>query len=176
MNGRRDGEGEAMMRIGVTGHIRLEPSARRLIYRELVKELRAHKGVHGVTCLAEGADRIFAEAVRACRGTFEVVLPVPEHSAAPENDRDLCGLLRHATDVTRLTVPGPPEGSYEAASREVVERCDLLIAVWDGSGVGLRGGTAETVAWAVAHGRQVRRVWPAGARRSTLSAVPLPVG
>ncbi|TWG25276.1 hypothetical protein [Actinoplanes teichomyceticus] len=165
-----------MIRIGVTGHIGLEPSARRLIRSAIVAELRRHRPVHGVTCLADGADRIFAEAVRACRGTFEAVLPVPEIGAAPEEDRDLRELLRRATDVTRLTVPGRPELSYEAASREVVDRSDLLIAVWDGSPAGVRGGTAETVAYAVSRGKRVQRIWPEGARRLSVPAVAVPVG
>ena len=160
-----------MIRIGVTGHIGLEPSSRRLIRKAIAEELRKHRPIHGVTCLADGADRIFVEAIRSCRGTFEAVLPVPEISAAPEEDPDMRELIRRATDVTRITVPGPPELSYEAASREVVERCDMLIAVWDGDGTGARGGTAETVAWARAMHKPIQVIWPKGASR----ALPVPV-
>ncbi|GAA2862702.1 hypothetical protein Acy02nite_53400 [Actinoplanes cyaneus] len=158
-----------MIRIGVTGHIGLEPSSRDLIRKVMVAELRRHRPVHGVTCLADGADRLFVEAIKACRGTFEAVLPVPEISAAPEEDPVLRDLIRRATDVTRITVPGAPELSYEAASREVVERSDLLIAVWDGDKMGAKGGTADTVAYAIERGKQVSRIWPAGARRLSLS-------
>ncbi|MFI1989236.1 hypothetical protein [Actinoplanes sp. NPDC020271] len=166
-----------MIRIGVTGHIGLEPSSHRLIHAAIKAELRRHRRVHGVTCLADGADRIFVRAIRACRGTFEAVLPVPEISAAPEEDPVLRELIKRATDVTRITVPGPPELSYEAASREVVDRCDLLLAVWDGSTAGTRGGTAETVAFAEACGKRVQRIWPDGARRLPMSpAVPVLVG
>jgi hypothetical protein len=157
-----------MVRIGVTGHVRLRPSAHRVIIRDLKRLLRGYAGVHGVTCLAEGADRLFAEAVLACRGSFEAVLPVPEISAAPEEDRNLRALLRFASDVTKITVPGPPEASYEAASQEVVLRSDLLVAVWDGSDEGLRGGTAETVDFARQQGKDVRIVWPEGALRLPL--------
>ncbi|AEV88038.1 hypothetical protein ACWT_7027 [Actinoplanes sp. SE50] len=163
-----------MIRIGVTGHIGLDRSSRRPIRNAIVAELRKHKPIHGVTCLADGADRIFVEAVRICRGTFEAVLPVPEISAEPEEDRELRELIRYATDVTRLTVPGAPELTYEAASREVVERSDLLLAVWDGTQAGARGGTAETVAFAREQGKQVHRIWPDGARRvAVTSAVPV---
>lgn len=154
-----------MVRIGVTGHVRLRPSAHRLIARDLKRLLKGYSGVHGVTCLAEGADRLFAEAVMACRGSWEAVLPVPEISAAPEEDRNLRSLLRFASDVTKITVPGPPEGSYEAASQEVVRRSDLVVAVWDGDDEGLRGGTAETVAFAREQGKEVHVVWPDGAFR-----------
>ncbi|BCY14391.1 hypothetical protein L3i22_094790 [Actinoplanes sp. L3-i22] len=170
------GQGVTMIRIGVTGHIGLEPSSRRLIRNAIAAELRKHRPVHGVTCLADGADRIFVEALRSCRGTFEAVLPVPEIGAAPEEEREMRELLRRATDVTRITVPGPPALSYEAASREVVKRSDLLIAVWDGDKVGARGGTAETVAYALERGMEVSRIWPDGARRLSLSAVAVAVG
>ncbi|MEV0897348.1 hypothetical protein [Actinoplanes sp. NPDC049802] len=154
-----------MTTIGVTGHIRLRPATHRLILRELVELLSGYPRVHGVTCLAEGSDQIFARAVRACRGTFDVVLPVPAATAPPAAPPPR--LLRQARRVTRLEVAGPPEAAYEAASREVVERSDVLVAIWDGDPTGGRGGTAETVEWAKAMGRRVVRVWPEGAERLT---------
>ncbi|WP_430783824.1 hypothetical protein [Actinoplanes sp. G11-F43] len=156
-----------MTRIGVTGHIHLEPLAHRLIRDELVRVLSAHPRVHGVTCLAEGADQLFARAVRECGGTFEVILPVPL-SAGPA-EMPPAGLLGQARRVSRIAVGGPVEAAYEAASRAVVDRTDILIAVWDGEVCGARGGTAETVAWALRRGREVLRVWPDGARRLTVA-------
>ncbi|GAA1606171.1 hypothetical protein GCM10009828_036780 [Actinoplanes couchii] len=155
-----------MTTIGVTGHIRMQPRTHRLIFDELVRLLSGYPGVHGVTCLAEGADQLFAEAVRACHGTFEVVLPVPAAAVPPAAPP--ARLLRQARRVSWMEVAGPPEAAYEAASREVVSRSDILVAVWDGDLSGGRGGTAETVDWACRHGREVVRVWPAGARRITV--------
>ncbi|WP_328461307.1 nucleoside 2-deoxyribosyltransferase [Actinoplanes sp. NBC_00393] len=154
-----------MTTIGVTGHIRLTPASSRLIYRELVRYLARFPRVHGITCLADGADQLFARAIRACHGTFDVVLP----GAATAPAR----LLHQAGRISRLEVPGPPEAAYEAASREVVDRSDILIAVWDGDPAGGRGGTAETVEWARAQGKTVVQVWPAGARRMPLVSVPV---
>jgi len=161
--------------IGITGHIRLRPPTPRLILAELVQLLSRYSRPHGVTCLAEGSDRLFAEALRSCGGTFDAVLPAPEDLPAPESDPSLRSFLASARHVTRVTEPGSPEVSYEAASSAVVERCDLLIAVWDGTCAGVRGGTAETVAWARALGKPVQVVWPAGARRGATVA-PVPVG
>ena len=154
-----------MTTIGVTGHIRLLPSARPLIFQELVSYLRRFRPVHGVTCLADGSDQLFAGAVRACHGTFDVVLP---GAAAPPRH-----LLRQAGTVDRVEVRGTAEAAYEAASRAVVERCDILVAVWDGDAMGGRGGTAETVEWALARGRQVVRIWPEGALRTPPVTVPV---
>ncbi|MFC6563715.1 hypothetical protein [Actinoplanes utahensis] len=164
-----------MTTIGITGHIRLRPPNPRLVLAELVRLLSAQPAPHGVTCLAEGSDRLFAEALQACGGTFDVVLPVPADLPDPESDRELRSLLASARDVTRVAEPGPPEASYEIASSIVVERCDLLIAVWDGTSAGVRGGTAETVAWARAMDKPVQVVWPAGARRG-VTVAPVPVG
>lgn len=164
-----------MTTIGITGHIRLQPPTPRLVLAELVRLLGRFPRPHGVTCLAEGSDRLFAEALRACGGTFDVVLPVPADMPDPASDPSLRAFLASARDVTRLGEPGPAEASYEAASSAVVERCDLLVAVWDGTCAGVRGGTAETVARARALGKPVQVVWPAGARRG-VTVAPVPVG
>ncbi|MEV6346110.1 hypothetical protein [Actinoplanes sp. NPDC051851] len=162
-----------MIRIGVTGLAMVHPYTHRSIRRALIRVMREYPVIHGVTCLLEGTDRIFVDAVRSLHGSFEAILPVPEISAAPEEDRNLRLLLRHASDVTKMTAPGPPEASFEAARREVVARSDLMIAVWDGSVSDGHGEAAETVAWARRRGTEVRTVWPVGARPLPPAIVPL---
>jgi hypothetical protein len=150
-----------VVRIGVTGHIRLTESSRRLIFDALVQELRQYTGMRGVTCLAEGADRLFAEAVRQCSGTYEVVLP-----GANDEGTDLLRLLAEAAAVSQLPALAQPAESYAAASEEMLRRSDRLVAVWDGDERGAPGGTADTVARARARGVPVTVVWPDGAARS----------
>ncbi len=53
--------------------------------------------------------------------------------------------------------------AYFAASRYLVDHCDVLIAVWDGS---TSSGTADAVAYARDRDRQIIVVWPDGAERS----------
>lgn len=153
------------MRIGVTGHIGLDPGSRGPIYRALCRHLRSiREPVHGVSCLADGADRLFVNAVLVVRGTFEVVLPVSEVKTAGR-DPELSELLDLASEITRVEVPGEPEAAYEAANLEMLRRCDVLVAVWDGDRRGGRGGTADTVALARSLDRAVQVVWPAGSQR-----------
>ncbi|MFI5933648.1 hypothetical protein [Actinoplanes sp. NPDC051494] len=149
-----------VVRIGVTGHIRLTRGSARHIYREVREVLLRHGAVHGVTCLADGADSIFARAVRDVAGTIEVVLPGP-----PGRGRRTRRLLRAATHVTHIGYDPVPENTYAAASDHVLRACDVLVAVWDGDDDGVYGGTAHTVARARAMGRPVLVVWPRKARR-----------
>lgn len=150
--------------IGVTGHIRLTPGSIRPIYRAIGSVLRAqlvlHGELHGVTCLADGADRLFARAILSLAGTFEVVLPGP-----PDGRRRTRRLLRQARRITRVPPCPTPEIGYAAAGELMLRRCDLLVAVWDGTEDGAHGGTAHTVGRAHELGRPVEVVWPDEARR-----------
>jgi len=155
-----------IVRIGITGHIGLDPGSRGMIYRALCRYLRSFRQpVHGVSCLADGADRLFVNAVLTVRGTFEVVLPVPEGPDPAGPDPELRELLDLAAEITPITAAGAPEAAYEAANREMLRRVEVLVAVWDGDTRGGRGGTSETVALARDLGRTVHVVWPDGARR-----------
>jgi hypothetical protein len=153
-----------VVRIGVTGHIRLTRGSARPIYRAIRAVLRHqllfHDRVHGITCLADGADRLFARAIRDLAGTFEVVLPEP-----PADDRRTRRLLRQARQITRVPADARPEARYAAAGELLLRRCDLLVAVWDGGEDGIHGGTAHTVARARELGRPVQVVWPDKAKR-----------
>ena len=155
-----------IVRIGITGHIGLDPGSRGMIYRALCRYLRSFRqAVHGVSCLADGADRLFVNAVLTVHGTFEVVLPVPEGPEPAGPDPELRELLDLAAEITPITASGAPEAAYEAANREMLRRVDVLVAVWDGDARGGRGGTSATVALARELGRTVHVVWPDGARR-----------
>lgn len=148
-----------MVRIGVTGHIHLTAASRKPIYRALREVLARYDRVHGVTCLAAGADRLFAQAVHECAGTFEVVLTGGLRAGG---DR----LLRRASAVWRVPADVAPGDRYAAASERVLDRSDVLVAVWDGDPGGVHGGTAQTVARARERGLPVEVVWPDGAERA----------
>jgi hypothetical protein len=155
------------VRIGITGHIRLAAGTRRLVGAALAARLRryADRRVYGVTCLAEGADQLFATEVLAAGGAYEVVLPALDYRAqiGRRNRRRFDRLLAHAQDVTYVCRESSPV-AYAAAGDRMLDRVDRLIAVWDGSPGG-PGGTADVVAAARRRRLPVEIVWPAGARR-----------
>jgi hypothetical protein len=53
------------MRIGVSGHANITPATAELVYRALRDLLAAYRDVTGVTCIARGADQVFARAMMA---------------------------------------------------------------------------------------------------------------
>jgi hypothetical protein len=156
--------------IGVTGHVLLAPGSARPIFSALYATLRRFPAgqVHGITCLADGADRLFARAVLAVRGTYEVVLPARDyHGHGGQADEPAFReLLDRAAAVSCCPFATSGPEAYAAASEEMLSRCDLLIAVWDGDRSGGPGGTADVVVRANRRSVPFTVVWPAGARRT----------
>jgi hypothetical protein len=107
------------------------------------------------SALAEGADRIVAEAVLGTEsGRLEVFLPSPIDKylrtfTNVESKEQFNTLLGRATSVTKTPTRTSQEESYELAGRMVVDRSDVLLALWDGKPSGGPGGTAEIVAYAL---------------------------
>ena len=108
-----------------------------------------------VSPLAEGADRLAAEAALA--EGYDLIVPMPFAQEEYEKDfvdGDSVGAFRDllAKAQSRLELDGgrgeSEAASYEAVGRMVVRNCDLLIAVWDGGPGKGRGGTAEIVRFA----------------------------
>lgn len=159
-----------MPRIGVTGHVMLAAGTAELIYRSLVDELRQYAGdeLHGITCLADGADQLFARAILALNGTYEVIIPALDYRRQMvewHNRAAFDELLGRACTVTYLPFKHSNRRAFMTASEEVLSRCDLLVAVWDGAPSRTLGDTADVVRAALARGLPVTVVWPTGARR-----------
>ena len=122
-----------------------------------------------VSALAEGADRMVAEAGLAAGARLEAVLPAPR--ADYEQDFDTVSskaafhnLLARSASVFELDRPGGPlsqKRGYEAAGLVMLAHCDLLVAVWDeGEAAGI-GGTGAIVEQAVSEGAPVLLINPA---------------
>jgi len=157
------------VRIGVTGHVMLADGTEALVYRALTEALRPHAAdLHGVTCLANGADQLFARAVHALHGTFEVVLPAADYRRAvigPRERRAFDRLLRRAAAVSYMPFDTSGPDAYLAASEEMLRRVDRLFAVWDGEPSETAGSTADVVRRAARLGVPVTVYWPDGAQR-----------
>ncbi|MFE4633126.1 hypothetical protein ACFRJ1_07070 [Streptomyces sp. NPDC056773] len=156
--------------IAVTGHMDLTEESVALIREELVVLLSpyAEEGLTGVSCIAKGADALFADTVLSLGGGLIVVVPSQDYREAKvkadyaaEFDR-----LHHAaSEVAVMPYAEANREAYEAANSELLRRADRLVAVWDGRPGNGRGGTADTVAEARAKGLSVDVIWPVGAAR-----------
>lgn len=155
-------------RIGITGHTNLTTATSRLVCEALEAELDRHADVVGMSCLARGADQIFARVVLNGGGTLEVVLPAAdyrERKVKPDNLAAFDGLIAEATIVHTMPLAESNSDAYMAASERILDSADAIFAVWDGRPATGRGGTADVVHAARERGLPVTVVWPEGAER-----------
>ena len=154
--------------VGVSGHRLLaDPAAvAAAVDRVLDRLCSGGPTPVAVSSLAEGADRIVASRVLARGGRLEAVLPLPADDYAtdfrdPGSRAEFAALLAAADPVTVVPADATDpsrEASYARAGSAVLDRCDVLLALWDGAPARGRGGTAEVVAAARAAGRRVEVV------------------
>ncbi|TWP51901.1 hypothetical protein FKR81_13740 [Lentzea tibetensis] len=155
------------MRVGITGHSNLVPSCVPLVRAGILDVLsQVTSPLVGVTCLAPGADQVFARAVLDRGGQVEVVLPALDYRdrLKPHQLADYDELRARATVVSVLPRLLSGRQAYVAANERMLASVELLVAVWDGKPGG-RGGTGDVVEEAHAWGLRVEVVWPDGARR-----------
>lgn len=162
---------EEVTAIGITGHIRLSKDSIQLIMEALREEIRREPSpvLHGVTCLAPGADQLFADAILEAGGTYEVVLPAwdyRERVVGADDRANFDRLLSKASSVLYMPFDRSQSGAYKAANEELVRRSGRIIAVWDGKPATGPAGTAHVVRAARAAGIEVTTIWPPGACRA----------
>lgn len=159
-----------MTRIGITGHSKLTPESVPLVSKALANALAPYTGggLVGVSCLARGADQLFAEAVLEAGGALEVVLPSVDYREAkvkPQNLEQFDGLLMRSSLVRYMPHRTADRAAYEAANEAVLGGIDRLIAVWDGQPADGRGGTGDAVEAARSRDVPVDVIWPTGTAR-----------
>lgn len=160
-----------MPRFGITGHMDLPPDVAALVTSALRESLEPHAGpdLIGVSCLAVGADQLFAAVILDLGGNLEVVLPSQdyrERKVRPNNLETFDLLLGRAAKVQYMAFSKASREAYDAANNAVLTSCDCLYAVWDGQPPGGQGaGTADTVLEARRRGLPVEVIWPTGAYR-----------
>jgi hypothetical protein len=158
------------VRVGITGHMNLAPESVPLVAAEIRKVLSEHEEpLVGVSCLARGADQVFARVVLELGGQLDVVIPAAdyrERKVKPDNRAEFEELIGMATNVRVLPFETSNRDAYVAANEAVFTSVDTLLAVWDGAPPDGRGGTADTVEVARARGIPVTVVWPDGATRA----------
>ena len=159
-----EGEGQLpfSLRIGVTGHRQLaDPDALLPAVRTAIQGLverflgpGAEPALLVVSALAEGADRLVAtEVLAGPDATLEAALPLPpgeyvDDFSGEDSKAEFSDLLGRAASVWLARPGASRDEAYERAGRHVVDRADVLIALWDGEPPRGRGGTATVVAYA----------------------------
>lgn len=177
------------LRIGVTGHRNLDPAdvdhLRQTVEDLLVGLRQRLPGIHVelVSGMADGADRLAAEAALKAGMQVHALLPMPlemylsdfdeasrEHLQALLSDPRVrttelelpLGIDREAASVQGWA----RDALYVALAERLREGTSILLALWDGEDPGLPGGTGDTVL------RYLGVVTKEGARSSRRLALP----
>jgi len=159
-----------VLRIGITGHMNLTPATAGLVthaIRDLLSAFQPEE-ITGVSCIAAGADSIFASQVLDLGGRLEVVLPAAdyrERKVKPDHAATFDRLIGRANQVPVMPHAESNRAAYEDANEAMLSSCDLLFAVWDAQPAVDRGDTASVVEQARSRGLSVEIVWPEGAQR-----------
>ncbi len=164
--------------VGVTGH-RSFPEPERVaaaVDTVLGSFETAGPGVV-VSALADGADRLVARQALARPGwSLTAVLPMPLHEYLDDFDEasqwELVDLLDQAGEVEELEPAGGRDETYLQGGRHVVDRCDALVALWDGRPAFGRGGTADVVTYARDLGRPLAWISVANTIREPAGDAP----
>lgn len=159
-----------MTRLAITGHRGLSKQTATLVDTALRHEIskRADDGaLVGLSCLADGADALFARAVLDNGGKLHVIVPARKYrdGLPPVHHATYDALLAEAGEVTRLDHVESDSDAHMDASLRMLADADELLAVWDGQPARGYGGTADVVHTARDQGMQVTVVWPTGATR-----------
>lgn len=159
-----------MPRIAVTGHMDLTRESVPLVYKAIIDLLMPHMSAEliGISCIARGADSIFADALLDVGGKLEVVLPAVnyrETKVKREHAAQFDALVHRASKVHTLPFERADRDAYAAANEVLLASCHQLFAIWDGrSGVDI-GSTASVVEHAHSRNLPVQVIWPDGAAR-----------
>ncbi len=161
------------VRVGVTGHRflaeieKLQAAIERAL--DAIDHAFPGRAPVAISPLAEGADRLVAEAVLGRGGTLEVVVPLPvdDYATDFEAEQSKAGFARLLDQAAEVVVPpatATRNEAYEQAGLYVLDSSDVLIAIYDGKPAQGRGGTAEIVERALERGMPVLHI-KAGNRR-----------
>lgn len=136
------------------GHTRETWQQTRVLARRVLRELSPDAVLTGV---ALGWDLAIASACDNLGVPFTAAVPfVGQESRWPPRAQDLyASLLSKASKVVVVTGGGYAPWKMQRRNEWIVDNCDLLAALWDGS----PGGTANCVGYANAVRRPVRNFW-----------------
>lgn len=157
------------MRVGITGHRGLSESVEAQVRALLLRHVGTYEGrdLVGISCIADGPDAWWAQAVLAAGGRIEVVVPAAKYREnLPEWHHPVYDdLMEQASYVHDTGLRESTSEAHQAGSEILVGLSDRLVAVWDGKPARGFGGTADVVAYAERVGVPVTILWPEGASR-----------
>jgi hypothetical protein len=138
-----------------------------------IKEAFPGEPMTVVSPLAEGADQLLVQRVLV-HSEVRLMVPLPLSPAEYLMGFSTCEardtfhrLLAKADEVIQLPRMPQRDEAYAAVGHYVLDRCQVLIAVWDGQPAQGRGGTAEIVALARQRGLPLAWIYATNCKPDT---------
>jgi hypothetical protein len=140
------------MKVGVTGHQNLG-SAEYITWLSITLKsaIQKYKVDIGLTSLAIGADQLFAQLLKQSNISYKVIIPCNNYEMTFTDTTSLGiyqTLLSSAYSNFQLPFAEPSETAFYAAGKEIVDRSDMMFAIWNGQPVKGLGGTGDIVKYA----------------------------
>lgn len=125
---------------------------------EMWKTLQRIKPEVVITGMALGVDQTMACVCIAMNIPFVAAVPFKgqERVWSTETQKVYFEILKHAKDVQYISEPGYAAYKLQIRNEWMVDSCDKLLAVWDGS----TGGTFNCLKYAQKVGREIIRIDP----------------
>jgi len=146
------------LNIGITGHQKLgNTELKRWISEELRNEIRRLKPTMAYSCLAIGADQIFTRVILEEGIHHTAIVPCKDYQSTFKKS-DLDGyveLLNLSIKIDELDFFNCSEYAFLQAGKHMVQKSDIIFAIWDGKKAKGLGGTADIVEYAISDGKKV---------------------
>lgn len=141
--------------VGFTGHRQLaDPVGAAEVIKQVLAEIQAEAPGEWIaqSSVAAGGDQIFVHTALGMGLGWEALLPLPpaefSRDFPAEEWREVKALLTRAEHTQVVAEPGSREEAYLTGGFEIVNNCDVLLALWDGKSARGKGGTADVVGYA----------------------------
>jgi hypothetical protein len=155
--------------LGITGHQKLSDE---LVLKWLKRELLyEYKRLKYVTCayssLAIGADQLFAKTILQMKIDLIAVIPSMHYGETFKglHKTSYFSLLSKCKLIETLDFTEPSEIAFLTAGKYVVDKSDVLFAIWDGDKAKGLGGTGDIVQYALSLKKTVIHLNPASRRK-----------
>ena len=150
------------MRIGITGHQTRDGIdwswVKNMIRVELSKITEVEQCL---SSLAVGSDQVFAEVALDLGIPVLAVIPMQGYERYFKgNALTKYGQLLRQCDVTQLNWYGDDERAFFEAGKKIVEKSDMMFAVWDGKKSEGQGGTGDVVVFAKEKAKPIVHINP----------------
>lgn len=152
------------MKIGLTGHQNIgSKSDVDWVRVQLAKQFDLYSITEGFSCLAVGSDQLYAEILNEKKISLTAIIPSEEYEKTFKEKSDFRKyerLLSKAQKIVKLNYSSPTEEAFYAAGKEVVNRSDMMLAIWNGKKAKGLGGTADIVEYTKQQNKKVIHINP----------------